>query len=619
MEHSPTANRSLLGRFVPTTVRWRLAITYIALIFLVMGGLGIYLASQARELYVDRLADRMVEEANIISRSVLTETASGNVDQVDARVKQLGSGLDVRITVIAPDGTVLGDSEADPRQMENHSNRPEVQEALATGFGESERTSATVHTDFMYVAVPVDNSSGAVVRVATPLNGVNSAVRDLQRDVLIASVVAALLATAVAIAVSNRIIAPLNELREQVTKVTAGQLDVAVVPANPRELGDLARAFNVMTKRVSELVSESEISRLRLEAIFANLSDGVVIVNEHADVVGINASAGRILNAPEQWAVGQPFVVVARDHELVSLLKSAIVENAFKSASIDVGRDGQVVEAAAQPLQAVGERFGIVVVRDVTELKRLESVRREFVANVSHELRTPLASIKALVETLEAGALDDPTVSVDFLGRINGEVDRLAALVDELLDLGRLESGRVGLRLELLDPADLLRRGAERLRPQIERAQLHLSVSVSEGLPPVLADRARIEQVLLNLVHNAIKFTPAGGTITVSAEARGGYLSVSVTDTGIGMSESELQRVFERFYKADRSRRSEGSGLGLAIAKHIVLGHQGAITATSEEGKGSSFSFTLPFAPSTSSISLPPAEVVPAFEGLIRS
>jgi two-component system, OmpR family, phosphate regulon sensor histidine kinase PhoR len=246
-------------------------------------------------------------------------------------------------------------------------------------------------------------------------------------------------------------------------------------------------------------------------------------------------------------------------------------------------------------------------------------VRREFVANVSHELRTPLASIKALVETLEAGAIDDPAVSADFLGRINGEVDRLAALVDELLDLGRLESGRVGLRLELLDPADLLRRGSERLRPQTERAQLQLTVSVPDGLPPVLGDRARIEQVLLNLVHNAIKFTPAGGRIDVKGEARDGYLSVSVTDTGIGMSESELQRVFERFYKADRSRRSDGSGLGLAIAKHIVLGHQGAITATSEEGVGSTFGFTLPFAPSTSSISTPPVEVVPAYEGLIRS
>jgi two-component system, OmpR family, phosphate regulon sensor histidine kinase PhoR len=407
-------------------------------------------------------------------------------------------------------------------------------------------------------------------------------------------------------------------LRQQVARVAAGELDVAVVPAKPQELGDLAGSFNSMTRQVSELVKESERSRVRLEAIFANLSDGVVIVDDRADVVGINASASRILNAPERWAIGQPFVVVARDHELVSLLKSAIVENEFKSATIEIGREPQVVEAAAQPLRAVGEQLGIVVVRDVTELKRLESIRREFVANVSHELRTPLASIKALVETLEAGALDDPDVSLNFLSRINGEVDRLAALVDELLDLGRLESGRVPLRLELLDPADLISHGAERLRPQTERAHLILNIDVPSDLPPVLVDRGRIEQVLLNFVHNAIKFTPAGGAISVKAGKENGSLVVAISDTGIGMSEAELQRVFERFYKADRSRRSEGSGLGLAIAKHIVLGHQGTITAESVPGEGSTFSFTLPFAAS-SRLPVSRGEVVPAQDELTRA
>jgi two-component system, OmpR family, phosphate regulon sensor histidine kinase PhoR len=590
---------SAVSRFLPKTVRWRLTLTYVILIFVVMAALGGYLAYAIHDLYVDRLGDQMAEEASLISKAIATQTATGDINQIDAQVKALDRGLDVRITVISADGTVLGDSESDPRTMENHSTRPEVQDARSSGFGESERHSTTVGTDFMYVAIPIENSGGAVIRVAKPLDEVNQAISNLRRDVIIAAIIGALLAMGVATLVSKRIIDPLNDLRNQVTRVAAGERDVAVIPAEPQELGDLARAFNTMTEKVSELVTESERSRVRLEAIFANLSDGVVIVDDHADVVGINASASRILSAQEQWAIGQPFVVVARDHELVSLLKSAIVENEFKSATIEIGREPQVVEAAAQPLQAVGEQLGIVVVRDVTELKRLESVRREFVANVSHELRTPLASIKALVETLEAGALDDPDVSMDFLGRINGEVDRLAALVDELLDLGRLESGRVPLRLELLEPGDVIIHGAERLRPQTERAQLSLNIDVPSGLPPILVDRGRIEQVLLNLVHNAIKFTPPGGSITVKAADVNGNLLVSVVDTGIGMTEAEMQRVFERFYKADRSRRSVGSGLGLAIAKHIVLGHQGTIGAESAVGKGSAFWFTLPFAPST--------------------
>jgi two-component system, OmpR family, phosphate regulon sensor histidine kinase PhoR len=614
----PAHSRSLSDRLVPKTVRWRLTLTYVVLIFVVMVALGGYLAYSIRDLYIDRLGDQMAEEASLISKAIATETATGDINQVEPMVQNLDDGLDVRITVIAPDGTVLGDSDSDPRTMENHSNRPEVQEALATGFGESERQSATIGTDFMYVAIPIEGSGGAVIRVAKPLDEVDQAIRNLQRDVLIAAIIAAILAAIVAIVVSERIIGPLNELRQQVTRVTAGELDVAVVPAKPQELGDLARAFNTMTEQVSELVKESERSRVRLEAIFANLSDGVVIVDQHADVVGINAAASRILNALEQWAIGQPFVVVARDHELVSLLKTAINDNELRSATIEIGREPQVVEAAAQPLRAVGEQLGIVVVRDVTELKRLESIRREFVANVSHELRTPLASIKALVETLEAGALDDPDVSMNFLGRINGEVDRLAALVDELLDLGRLESGRVPLRLELIDPADLISHGAERLRPQTERAQLSLVIDVPTGLPPVLVDRGRIEQVLLNLVHNAIKFTPAGGTISVKAHGENGSLAVSVIDTGIGMSEAELQRVFERFYKADRSRRSDGSGLGLAIAKHIVLGHQGTISAESAPGIGSTFSFTIPFAPS-SGMALTQTVLVPAQDELTHA
>jgi two-component system phosphate regulon sensor histidine kinase PhoR len=234
-------------------------------------------------------------------------------------------------------------------------------------------------------------------------------------------------------------------------------------------------------------------------------------------------------------------------------------------------------------------------------LRRLETVRREFVANVSHELRTPLASIRAVVETLEAGAIDDPDVSVEFLGRIVGEVDRLAALVDDLLDLARIESGRVHLHLEPLDPRTLLTGAAERLRPQIERARLNLEIDIPAGLPPVLADRARIEQVVLNLVHNAIKFTPPDGTITVKAERAGQMLITSIIDTGSGIPEAELSRLFERFYKADKARRSDGTGLGLAITKHIVQAHDGEVTAESEPGHGSIFSFTLPCAEASNS------------------
>jgi two-component system phosphate regulon sensor histidine kinase PhoR len=253
-----------------------------------------------------------------------------------------------------------------------------------------------------------------------------------------------------------------------------------------------------------------------------------------------------------------------------------------------------VLDISAQRLRGGREQLGVLVLRDVTELRRLERLRRDFVANVSHELRTPLTSVKALVETLAAGAIDDPAVADDFLGRVVAEVDHLAALVDELLDLARLESGRAVLHTETRDPAEAVRRAVERLRPQAERADLTLRTDLPGALPPVAADWTRIDQVMLNLVHNAIKFTAAGGEIVVSAAEQDSFLAITVRDNGAGIARDELPRLFERFYKVDKARHSAGTGLGLAIAKHIVQAHGGAITAASELGRGTTITFTLP-------------------------
>jgi two-component system phosphate regulon sensor histidine kinase PhoR len=238
--------------------------------------------------------------------------------------------------------------------------------------------------------------------------------------------------------------------------------------------------------------------------------------------------------------------------------------------------------------------MGLVVLRDVTDLRRLETVRREFVANVSHELRTPLTSIRALVETLESGAIEEQDVAVDFLGRIVGEVDRLNALVEDLLDFARLEAGRAPLRLERVDIGEVVRVGAERLRPQIERARLNLEFEIAEDLPEMDVDVARIEQVIVNLLHNAIKYTPAGGRLTVRVRQEKNRIEVEVVDTGVGIPLEEQARLFERFYKSDRARRSEGTGLGLAIAKNIVQSHGGLISVESTPGEGATFHFSLP-------------------------
>ncbi len=596
------------------TLRWRLALPYIVIILVVMAILDISLAIAIRNEYRDELSRNLGDQAELVAR--LTEpsiAAGGGRETVDPIVRGLIGRIDTRVTVIGVDGTVLGETDVDVTTMENHSTRPEFEDALLGDTGDSERYSTTDDERLLYVAVPIGEPLVGVARVAVPVARVETAVWGLQRGFLIATTIAALLAMGVSLIAAGRISTSLDRVRRQARAVAAGRLDVSVDPDSIREIGDLGRAFNSMTGDLRRLVGEIERSRIRLEAVLAALQDGVIITDAAGEVVRMNSAAGRMLRVEPGEVVGQPFVVVCRDHELAELLRLALARGTRRNAQIEFGLERLMLEAWSQAVVGTHETLGLVVLRDVTELRRLEAIRKEFVANVSHELRTPLASIKALVETLEAGAIDDRPMAVDFLARIVGEVDRLAALVDELLDLARLESGRITLRLESLDPRDLIGRAAERLKPQTERARLDLDVAVDDGLPAVLADRARIEQVLLNLIHNAIKFTPVEGRISVSGRRDEDMLLVSVRDTGVGIAEDEVPRIFERFYKADKARRSEGTGLGLAIAKHIVIAHGGTITVESRIGEGTVFRFTLPLAANVA-----PPMVIPRARSFVR-
>ena len=584
----------MFERLLPSTLRWRLAATYAALVVVLMASFGFFLAGEVRHLYQERLGDQLTAQTMLVSAVVQPMLASGATGaELDAEIKRLSAEISPTIELIDADGRVLADSSADPSTVADALTFTGVAAAFARPDG---RAVVTSDNRSLAAARTVPGSPGVLVRVAMPISKVDDAVHSVQRSMVIAVLLATVIAAAVAIWVGRRITGPLEAVRRQATRVARGDLESSVAPVMPRELADLAVSFNAMTGRVRDLVSESNAERVRLETIFANLSDGVVLIDAEMKVIGLNRAAAKILATDEREAIGRPFVYAARDADLLQLVKSAVDEGIPKTALIDYARSSRTFDASAQPILGAGEALSIVVVRDVTELRRLELIRREFVANVSHELRTPLASIRALVETLENGAIDDPEAGPRFMGQIIGEVDRLTGLVDELLDLARLESGRIVLKRAPVRAADLIRGAMERLRPQTERARVELLADFGDDLPAVLADRGRIEQVLLNLIHNATKFTPGGGSITVAAEREREMVRVDVIDTGVGIPETDLPRVFERFFKSDKARRSEGTGLGLAIAKHIVQAHDGAIWATSSAGAGSTFSFTLPVA-----------------------
>jgi two-component system phosphate regulon sensor histidine kinase PhoR len=308
----------------------------------------------------------------------------------------------------------------------------------------------------------------------------------------------------------------------------------------------------------------------------------------------LNLAAENLFGIRSEQALGQSFVQVVRHHQLVELWENARETGEEQVAAYEFGPHQVFLQVIAIPFDVTLQGNVLLVLQDLTRLRRLETVRRDFLSNISHELRTPLASLRALVETLLEGGLEDQPAARRFLGQMETEVDSLTQMVQELLELTRIESGRVPLQLENIAPGDLLRSAVERLQLQAERAGLEITLDSPDDLPPVLADPQRLEQVLVNLLHNAIKFTPSGGEIRLAAEIRDNDILFTVADTGVGIPADELPRIFERFYKTDRARSGRGTGLGLAIARHLVQAHGGQIWGESVEGAGSTFYFRIP-------------------------
>lgn len=577
------------------SLRARLSVAYAALTVVAVLVLGLALLRQEDGRARARLDQRLLSDARLVAEAALPDLrTAATVAAIDPLAKRLGAASDARVTIIAPDGSVLGDSRYDPRALANHADRPEIRAALAGNVGMASRRSETAGERLRYAAVPVraGDTLVGVARVAMPQATLAAGQRQIAVGIAVAAVIAGAAAIAIAVVITRALTDAMLGLRRATRAVAAGEFRQPVPVTGSAEVAGLAADFNEMTARLRQTVDTLTEEHARLEALLAAGDDAIVALDRDGVLRYLNPAAESLFD----HGVGRPFAEVARNHDLSGVLQRAIATGARAVATVALPPREVWLHVTVSPISGSGAWAFLMMLADVTEVRRAESTRRDFVANVSHELRTPLAGIKAAVETLRDGAIHDPIAAEEFLGHVDGEVDRLVQLVEELLQLARIESGAAPMVMAPVQIDDLLTASVRRFTPMAERADVTLRTEIAPGLPPLPADRERLEQAVGNLIHNAVKFTPTGGSVTVSAVRAHDALRIEVSDTGIGIDAADLPRIFERFYIADRSRSRRGTGLGLAIVKHVVRAHDGTVAVRSTLGRGSTFTITLPLA-----------------------
>lgn len=590
------------------SIFWKITVPFALLILVSMGVLGFYMVNSVRNSQLDHLRTTLKSEASLVADTTLPNFINAaNPGSFDTIAKTLGKQIDSRITIIAKNGTVLGDTWEDPSTMENHANRPEVMAALASGVGESTRYSTTTNLDMMYVAVPIV-SQGTVLgiaRVGLPLTAVENSTASTLHTISWAIVIAAILVIIAAAVITRTILRQVRQVTRAAEKISSGQFDQQIQISSNDELGKLAQSFNKMSTNLKDMMAIISDDKSKLETVLSTMADGVIMTDSKGNIMLINQACEFLFGIQGDRITGKPLIEAIINYEIDNVLKKCIETNKKQIAQIDT-INGRFLRVIASPLQSNKIPGVLLLLQDLTEMRNLQTMRREFIGNVSHELRTPLAAIKAITDTLQDGAIDDKEFARDFLNKVNSEIDSLTQMVNELIEISRIETGKTKLNLETTDLHSLIEDVIAHLTPQAERKPVAIITKFEDDLPSIQVDREKIRQVLINILHNAIKFTPAQGTISVSGKVSGDNANVSVADTGIGISKADLPHIFERFFKADKSRSSGGSGLGLAIAKHIIQAHGGEIWAESQEGKGSTFSFSIPLSPPSSTLKAPP-------------
>ncbi len=511
----------------------------------------------------------------------------------------------VRVTVIGPDGTVWADSSvpaSQPLLVPNHGNRPEVVQALKDGRGAHVRQSETTGVRTSYFALRVDgptSSPASVIRVGLPLTTLEARIGDMQRTLAIAFSLVLGVAALLSLVIFGGLTKPLSDIAVVARRIAGGARGERVVRRSRDEVGMLAESINQMADQLESQIQQVSEDRAQLLAMLSSMVEGVMVLDCRGRLLRMNPAAERMFGLRVRGGTGQDVCQLIRLSEFTAFVRNVLESKSNRGGEITVQPSGNTlrVEAAITECEREGEACAVLVFHDITAVRRLEKVRKDFVANVSHELRTPLTSIKGYVEALLDGAQSNPAQAEPFLRIILKQADRLNLIIEDLLQLSQIESGQVQFKREPVDLPGLLERTLAMIKPLADKKRHTIHLLLPPDLPPVQGDEERLGQVFTNLLDNAVKYTPEGGTIELSGRRVGAAeLEVTVADTGVGIPSADRPRVFERFYRVDKARSRElgGTGLGLSIVKHIVEAHHGTIWVEGNDPFGSRFVLRLP-------------------------
>jgi two-component system phosphate regulon sensor histidine kinase PhoR len=588
---------------IPSTLRasrnrlfWKIGLVYLFLLLIVLAVLDWYVVGALRNEYKAAAFSQLESLSRIALKKPPDLKDLSALEEWTDWLSQSG----IRITLISSDGKVLADSDEDPSRMENHGDRPEIKDALSTGSGRAVRYSKTLRHELVYFARCVDLKSGQtlVMRFALPLYRLEAAVNAFRTRLWSISLVILVLTGGASLlffrTISNRI----RRLKEFSRRVAEGDFRPMWIEHSHDELADLSKTLNQTAEKLDQTIRTLTEERNQSAAILASMEEGVAVIDSAQRIIYCNRAFRQAAGIPDTRIEGRSVVELIHHADLLSWFSKALSGTEVIRGEVVVGSvRTQSFAVTSVPVSSEGTVTGaVMVLHDISEIRRLERARRDFAANISHEFRTPLAAIQGFAETLLEGALEDDTNNRRFVQIIHDNAIRLGRLTEDLLKLARIEAGQLQLEIQPLAIARIIESCIETIRVKADQKNLFIDTDYESDLPSFRADSRAIQEILLNLLDNAIRYSSPGGRIRVRAEATETEMVLSVSDTGHGIPKADQQRIFERFYRADtaRSRESGGTGLGLAITKHLVEAHSGRIKVESEIGQGATFIIYLP-------------------------